>query len=113
MIDLNTATVSQLTELYNALPGIKPIKKFESKAKAIARLDQVNPGWNAPPKPASANAPKRAKSSVSAAIKALILEGKTNQEVWDIVKPKFNLSDDKAYYPSWNRFDLRRKGMLT
>lgn len=50
--------------------------------------------------------------SVSSVCKQLILEGKSNAEVWDVVRKKFELGDDKKYYPAWNRSALRRNGEL-
>lgn len=42
----------------------------------------------------------------------LIKEGKSNQEVWAIIQPMFNLEDKKKYYPSWYRCHLRRMGEI-
>lgn len=47
--------------------------------------------------------------TVAGTIKRLIAEGKTNEEVWKIVQPKFNLSDEKRNYPAWYRADMKRK----
>lgn len=50
--------------------------------------------------------------SVSAVCKKLILDGKSNDEVWKVIKPQFELGDDKKWYPAWNRSALRRAGLL-
>lgn len=42
----------------------------------------------------------------------LIKQGKTNQEVWEVIQPMFNLDDKKRHYPSWYRCHLRRLGEL-
>jgi hypothetical protein len=42
----------------------------------------------------------------------LILEGKTNDEVWKVLKEQFNLDDKKKYYPGWHRANLKRRGEL-
>jgi hypothetical protein len=43
----------------------------------------------------------------------LIKQGKTNQEVWEVIQPMFNLDDKKRHYPSWYRCHLRRIGELS
>lgn len=55
-------------------------------------------------------AKKEPRVTMSSIARALILEGKTNAEVWAIIQPQFNLDSKKSYYPGWWRFELRRKG---
>ena len=55
---------------------------------------------------------KAKRAGVSQMARDLILAGKTNQEVWDIIKPAFNLDDSKKHYPTWYRCELKRKGLL-
>lgn len=50
------------------------------------------------------------KESCSSVCRDLIRAGKTNAEIWAIVKTKFNLGDNKKHYPAWYRADLARKG---
>lgn len=45
-------------------------------------------------------------------IKELILEGKSNEEIWAVIQPKFNMPDNLKYYPSWYRSYFRRKQLL-
>jgi hypothetical protein len=40
-MDLEKMTIKELTKLYNSMAEGKKIKKFESKAKAIARVKQL------------------------------------------------------------------------
>jgi len=54
--------------------------------------------------------PKR--HGVSHMARELILAGKTNQEVWALIKEAFNLDDSKKHYPSWYRCELKRSGKL-
>lgn len=65
-------------------------------------------------KPAKAKtkaaAPKR--EGISATARALILDGKTNQEVWDALQAKFNLDHSKRHYPTWYRCEMKRTGLL-
>jgi hypothetical protein len=42
-MDLEKMTIKELTELYNSMTNGKKIKKFESKAKAIARVKKLLP----------------------------------------------------------------------
>lgn len=58
--------------------------------------------------------PKQARAervnTCSAVARALIRAGKTNAEVWAIIKVQFNLDDKKRGYPAWYRADLRKQG---
>ena len=42
-MDLEKMTIKELTKLYNSMAEGKKIKKFESKAKAIARVKKLLP----------------------------------------------------------------------
>ena len=55
---------------------------------------------------------KTKRVGVSSMARDLILAGKTNQEVWDVLKDAFNLDDSKKHYPTWYRCELKRKGLL-
>jgi hypothetical protein len=57
-----------------------------------------------------ADTPKR--DGISATARALILDGKTNQEVWDVLQAKFNLDHSKRHYPTWYRCEMKRTGLL-
>ncbi len=48
------------------------------------------------------------RSTVSSTTRALIRAGKTNAEVWEIIKSQFNLDDSKRHYPSWYRSEMKR-----
>lgn len=95
-------------------------------AKAKAHLEALkNPASVAPaeePKTKVAKAGRRTtdpvveakpkKIGVSAVARDLILDGKTNQEVWAVLKQQFNLDDTKKHYPTWYRCEMKRKGQL-
>lgn len=49
---------------------------------------------------------------ISGRCRELILSGKSNDEVWSIIKKEFDLSDDKKYYPHWNRTNMKKKGLI-
>jgi hypothetical protein len=51
---------------------------------------------------------KAAKLSCSSVAKELILAGKTNQEVWDVISKQFKLDTTKKHYPTWYRCQLKR-----
>lgn len=71
------------------------------------------------PKPAETKVVKTARpaaetkrTGISATARALILAGKTNQEVWVELKQQFDLDDSKKHYPTWYRCEMKRKGQL-
>lgn len=55
---------------------------------------------------------KGEKRTVSSVCRSLIKMGKSNYEVWELVKAEFNLDDSKKHYPSWYRSELTRSGKL-
>lgn len=42
----------------------------------------------------------------------MILDGATNEEVWEVIRDRYNLDAKKRHYPSWYRSMLRRQGKL-
>jgi hypothetical protein len=95
--------------------------KFECKlGAAAAHLESLK---NPVPAPEAQPTAKiaRAKSDVpakaagvgiSATARALILDGKTNAEVWEILQAKFELDHSKRHYPTWYRCEMKRTGLL-
>lgn len=92
-------------------------------AKAEMHLESLkNPKPVEEPKAKVAKAGRRAagpvgeakvkKVGVSSVARDLILAGKTNQEVWEVLKEQFNLDDSKRHYPTWYRCEMKRKGMI-
>lgn len=59
-------------------------------------------------KPAKDKKPR--KVSCSAVARELIQAGKSNAEVWAIIKEQFKLDDAKRHYPTWYRCQLKRLG---
>lgn len=85
--------------------------KFECKLGAAAEhLESLKNPKPKAGKPAKTEKPKRA--GISQLARDLILGGKTNQEVWDVLKQQFNLDDSKKHYPTWYRCEMKRKGLL-
>jgi hypothetical protein len=94
--------------------------KFECKlGAAAAHLESLkNPKPVEAAKPAATKATKKAaepkvkKAGISATARELILAGKTNQEVWEVLKQQFDLDDSKKHYPTWYRCEMKRTGLL-
>ena len=90
-------------------------KLFDEK---ISKEAKARPGKNEDPKlvrktvEKPAKAPKTGPESVSAAMRRLILAGKTNDEVWAEVKKSHKLDDSKKSYPAWYRNQLKKSGQL-
>lgn len=83
----------------------KPASAVQGKpAKAAAQQSKAA-------KPAKAAA-QQGKRNCSTVARALILEGKTNAEVWAVIKDEFKLSDNKKHYPAWYRSEQKRAGNL-
>lgn len=78
-------------------------KAAEPKTKAVKAVKTA--------KKAAAE-PKAKRAGISATARELILAGKTNQEVWAILKEQFNLDDSKKHYPTWYRCEMKRNGQL-
>lgn len=53
--------------------------------------------------------PKPERVTVASTIRGLVDEGKTNAEIWAVIQPRFTLSDDKRWYPSWYRNQYANK----
>lgn len=49
------------------------------------------------------------KPNVASVAKALILAGKTNEDVFAVLHKQFSLSEDKKHYPGWYRAALVRE----
>lgn len=89
--------------------------KFECKLGAAAEhLESLKNPKPAETKAAKATRPaaETKRTGISATARALILAGKTNQEVWAELKQQFNLDDSKKHYPTWYRCEMKRKGLL-
>jgi hypothetical protein len=51
-------------------------------------------------------------ATITCVAEQLILQGRTNQEVWEVIQPMFQLDTKKKHYPSWYRSRLIRAGKL-
>ena len=83
-----------------------PAPKLETQAQADGSVKVTAKAEKA------AKAPKTEKVSVSSLIRTAILEGKSNQEIWDTMGPAGSglIEQKHHHYASWYRCELRRKG---
>lgn len=49
-------------------------------------------------------------NSCASVCRELIRAGKSNDEVWAEVQPRFSLKDSQRHYPAWYRYQLRQRG---
>jgi hypothetical protein len=104
------SAVAQLRKL-----GVKKedYSKFVSKVDGGFRLDLDGAKAHLSGKKAKAEKPaKEPRITVTSVVEGLILDGKSNADVWAVIKPQFKLSDDKRWYPSWFRSRLKRTGRI-
>lgn len=84
-------------------------------AMAEMHLESLkNPQPKSKPATAKSDAAKPAKKreGISQTARDLILAGKTNEEVWEVLQQTFNLDRSKRHYPTWYRCEMKRKGLL-
>tara|TARA_R110000868_G_scaffold403261_1_gene680373 strand:- start:54 stop:485 length:432 start_codon:yes stop_codon:yes gene_type:complete len=55
---------------------------------------------------------KHKREGISATARALIADGKTNAEVWEVLQARFDLDKSKRHYPTWYRCEMKRTGLL-
>lgn len=69
----------------------------ETKSRPIARRG-VDVQLNGKPQ----------RGDLSKMARSLIAAGKSNEEVWSVIQPAFDLDDKKKYYPAWYRAEMNR-----
>jgi hypothetical protein len=83
------------------------------RAKDVGDREAVrepSPPAAGPAKPKRrASEPKAPRVTVGGTIRELHAAGRTNPEIWAIVQPQFELSDDKKWYVSWYLWQARKK----
>lgn len=57
------------------------------------------------------NEPPKEKESTSAYIRRLILAGYSDAEIFGALQKFKNFDKSKSYYPGWNRWNMRKKGL--
>lgn len=80
--------------------------------KAVFREKNRPPPRTTKQRAARTQPKKSNHATISSRARELILDGKTNEEVFSALQAEFQLDDEKKYYPSWYRCELRRNGLL-
>ena len=101
------AAAAHLESLKNPKPVVEA--KTEDKPVAAKEPKVVKAGRRAVDPVVEVKAKK---TGISATARELILSGKTNQEVWEVLKQQFNLDDSKKHYPTWYRCEMKRTGLI-
>lgn len=96
--------------------GIQAVDYDKHLAKVTSGFEATLPDKatkeKAAAKPKAAKKTKETKpprETVANVCREMIKAGKSNEQIWAIVKPKFKLDDTKKHYPSWYRCELARK----
>ena len=55
---------------------------------------------------------KKSKITISSTCRSMILAGKTNEEIWSVLRRVFKVDDKKKNYPTWYRCEVKRKGLM-
>lgn len=103
-----------MKKIYDQGYGITPTKLVAAKTTAPKAVKTVKAKPVKATKKTSAAKPvktdKAPRISCSSVARELIKAGKTNEEVWKVIREQFKLSDDKRHYPTWYRSQLKREG---
>ena len=67
------------------------------------------PAASTEPKVRKARINKRCVSSVA---RQMVVEGKTNEQIWEVLVSEFKLDDAKKSYPKWYRNEMLKKGFI-
>ena len=134
MIDINNNTVATMTaETVNALSGpqqvalynvcagilgIETVTKFSDRKAGAKRIMKVLGDAQVKLATSEPSAKKRAAkkageskakgATIAGTIKALIADGKSNEDIWAIVQPQFNMPDNHKHYPQWYRRQVNK-----
>jgi hypothetical protein len=85
-----------------------PKAKAEKKPAAKAKTEKKT----APKTAKETKAPKERKETASSMLRDLIAAGTlTDDQIFAKVKAKYDLGDDKRWYVSWYRNDMKKKGL--
>lgn len=87
----------------------KPAPTKVSKPEAVKVVKPAKAHKKVATKVAKTKADKTPRISCSSVARDLITAGKSNEEVWKVIKEQFKLSDDKRHYPTWYRSQLKRE----
>lgn len=111
-------TIKEITAIYNTHSD-HPIKKFETKADAIRRTEEIilqkkKIKMECGSEILLLTGPKVKKMSLTKKCCQLIVAGKSNEEIWKIlcIEYGFRTDDKRKSYPGWNRSMLVRTGQM-
>jgi len=105
-MELNTAVVKPAVK---PAPAKSAVPTSPMRERAAAKKPVAKPAIKPVAKPSQKpQAKPEGQPSVASTIRDLIKAGKSNEQIWAIVKPKFTLDDAKKNYPAWYRSQLNR-----
>lgn len=98
--------------LPKATKKAEPAKAAKAELKAMITSDKVVVKAKPEGVPPVA-AQKGQKETVAEATRRMLLEGKSNIEIWEELLKQFPTIDEKKkQFPAWYRFDMKKKGQL-
>lgn len=106
-------TKTQVSAMKAATAAQTVEEKLESgEIKLNVAKERAKAEKAAEEKPAETKPEGTKNTGISGIIRALILEGKSNAEVWALLGPNGNktLAENRKSYPAWFRCELRRNG---
>jgi len=56
--------------------------------------------------------PRANKRCVSSVARQMVVDGKTNEQIWEILVNEFKLDEAKKSYPKWYRNEMLKKGFI-
>lgn len=101
-------------------PSLKDLVSGKGDAVAKATASHAAKQLASAPKKGAKKAVAAKKASkaseprvtVASFIRALIIEGKENTDIFEAAVKRFGIGEDKKHYPSWYRSELKRKPEL-
>ena len=88
------------------------MKKIEKKSTEIVKENITKLLEKSLPKSEIVKKPRLVKRCVSTVAREMIVDGKTNEEIWTAMVDEFHLDEKKKSYPNWYRAEMRKKGIL-
>lgn len=89
-------------------PNVAPALAVVKENKKAEKAAKEKPAQAAKEKPAKEKA-----ETVASFMRRLIVEGKTNEEVFTEAVAKFGIGEEKKHYPSWYRCQLKRTAKVS
>ena len=54
---------------------------------------------------------RKAGITISSTCRNMVINGCTNEEIWDVLRRLFNAGENQRHYPAWYRAEVNRKGL--